>query len=115
MANEKGDWEAAIPIAVLQHGEFYRLRVRWNGGEGDRLPAFARRVVQDEETKVFSAQVWSPEAEFNWRHKPVALDGRPLTIYETHVGIAQEEGKVGSYLEFAEHVVPRIANGVENY
>lgn len=31
-----------------------------------------------------------------------------LRIYECHVGIATTEGKVGSYVEFRENVIPRI-------
>ena len=37
------------------------MMVSWDGGQGERIPAYATRVVQDEQTKVFSAQVWSPE------------------------------------------------------
>ena len=33
----------------------------------------------------------------------------PLLIYECHIGMAQQEEKVGSYKEFQEKVLPRIA------
>src|SRR4029079_986902 len=33
-----------------------------------------------------------------------------LRIYEAHVGMAQEEGKVGSFVEFTKNVLPRIAD-----
>ncbi len=32
-----------------------------------------------------------------------------LRVYEAHVGMAQEEGKVGTYKEFTANVLPRIA------
>ena len=35
---------------ALCHGQFYRLEVLWNGGRGERIPAYARRVVQDPES-----------------------------------------------------------------
>lgn len=31
-----------------------------------------------------------------------------MKIYEAHVGIATSEYKVGTYLEFAQNIVPRI-------
>jgi 1,4-alpha-glucan branching enzyme len=31
-----------------------------------------------------------------------------LRIYESHVGIATEEAKVGTYKEYAQNVIPRI-------
>lgn len=33
----------------------------------------------------------------------------PLLIYECHIGMAQDAEKVGSYNEFRENVLPRIA------
>ena len=33
----------------------------------------------------------------------------PLLIYECHIGMSQQEEKVGSYKEFQEKILPRIA------
>ena len=58
----------------MKHGDLYKLMVHWDGGCGERIPAWANRVVQDEQTKIFSAQVWSPEyrngkkPQRNWKH-----------------------------------------------
>ncbi len=113
--NAKGDWEAEIPKDLLRHHDLYRLHLTWPGGEGDRLPAYARRVVQNEETKGFDAQVWDPDQPFSWRHpRPDTGGDAPLLIYEAHVGIAQEEAKVGTYDEFRRHTLPRIANAGYN-
>ena len=54
-----GVWEAKLPENALQHGQMYKLLVEWNGGYGERIPSYVRRVVQDEQTKIFSAQVWN--------------------------------------------------------
>jgi 1,4-alpha-glucan branching enzyme len=102
-----GDWELRLPAEALQHGQHYQLHLRWSGGEGLRLPAYARRVVQDEATKLFSAQVWDVPA-YVWQHPAAPPIAEPPLIYEAHVGMAQERGGVGTYAEFRQHVLPRV-------
>ncbi len=58
--NDFGVWEIHLTADKMVHGDLYRLYVQWEGGEGDRIPAYARRVVQDPKTLIFNAQVWSP-------------------------------------------------------
>jgi 1,4-alpha-glucan branching enzyme len=55
-----GNWELHLPDNAVKHGQLYKMHVHWNGGEGERIPAWAQRVVQDDQTKIFSAQVWHP-------------------------------------------------------
>ena len=106
---DHGVWEAFIPSGVLSHGDLYKLKMYWQGGQGDRIPAYARRVVQDQETKVFSAQVWSPDEPYSWRYPDwSAPDDVPL-VYETHIGMAQETEDVGTYEEFRLNILPRVA------
>ena len=50
-----GDWEGRFPVKALKHGQFYRLEMQWDGGHGERIPAYARRVVQDPATNLFAA------------------------------------------------------------
>ena len=103
-----GVWEIELSPKALKHGDLYQLKVYWPGGEGTRLPAYARRVVQDSETHIFSAQVWKPSKAYRWKHpSPERGEEAPL-IYESHIGMAQEEAKVGSYLEYKEIILPRI-------
>ena len=102
-----GTWELRLPRKTLRHGDLYRLHLRWPGGEGDRIPAYARRVVQDNTTKIFNAQVWNPDSSHAWRNEFRRRPRAPL-VYEAHVGMAQEEGKVGTYAEFREEILPRI-------
>ncbi|CAB0015315.1 unnamed protein product, partial [Nesidiocoris tenuis] len=47
------------------------------------------------------------EREFR-RREPRPEPPKALKIYECHVGIACAEGRVGTYKEFAENIVPRI-------
>jgi len=101
-----GDWVGSFPARAMRHGQFYRLEMEWNGGHGERMPAYARRVVQDRTTELFAAQVWNPKP-YRWRNAAPRTNGIPL-IYEAHVGMASEEGKVASYAEFRDNMLPRI-------
>lgn len=111
---DNGTWELQLPADALQHGEFFKLRVFWPGGSGERLPAYARRVVQDESTKVFSAQVWAPGVPYAWRCPRFRRKPEAPRIYEAHVGMAQEEPRVGTYREFADRIMPRIVDAGYN-
>jgi 1,4-alpha-glucan branching enzyme len=103
-----GVWEIELPADKIKHGQLYKLKMYWPGGEGERLPAYTRRAVQDPETHIFTAQVWHPEKPYEWAFtNPAKPIGAPL-IYESHIGMAQEEAKVGSYLEYKEKILPRI-------
>ena len=103
-----GNWELRLPVHAMEHGQYYKMRVHWNGGEGERIPAWAQRVVQDENTKIFSAQVWNVEEPYVWKKKNFKPSTDPLLIYECHIGMSQDAEKVGSYTEFRENVLPRI-------
>jgi len=101
-------WEGRFKPTAIRHGQFYRLDVCWDGGEGERMPAYARRVVQDPRSKLFAAQVWQPPRPYIWQHPSPRATSRAPLIYEAHVGMAQEEGKVGSYAEFRDLTLPRV-------
>ena len=105
-----GDWELILDEDKIHHGDLFKMYVFWNGGEGERIPAWAQRVVQDEGTKIFSAQVWFPEEEHQWKHKTFKPNRAPLLIYECHIGMGQDAEKVGTYIEFRKNVLPRIVD-----
>lgn len=104
-----GVWETRLRPSDIHHGQHYKMIVEWPGGSGERIPAYARHVVQDENTKLFSAQVWAPEHPYEWKIEKFEPDTRPLMIYECHIGMAQQREGVGTYREFRENVLPRIA------
>ena len=108
-AGEDGVWEIRLPADALAHKDLYRLRIHWWGGNGDRIPAWTRRVVQDPETLIFNAQVWRPARPYRWKHKNRQRSSAPPLIYEAHIGMAQDAEKIGTYREFTENVLPRIA------
>jgi len=103
-----GVWELKLKPDAMSHGDYYKMIVSWDGGSGERIPAYATRVVQDETTHLFSAQVWAPEA-YKWKVKRFRPDTRPLLIYECHIGMAQEKEGIGTYVEFRDKILPRIA------
>ncbi len=103
-----GDWCLELPLEALKHGDHYKLKVYWDGGSGERIPAWADRVVQDEHTHIFSAQVWCPEQPYVFKKKNFKPKTSPLMIYECHIGMAQDAERVGTYREFRKQILPRI-------
>ncbi len=104
----EGVWELRMPADTIAHGDLFRLSMHWPDGRGDRIPVYARRVVQDPETLIFNAQVWSPPSPYRWQHPDFRRSPEALLVYEAHVGMAQEEERIGTYLEFSENIIPRI-------
>ena len=102
-----GNWELRIPSFFLHHGELYKLYIEWPGGGGERLPSYVTRVVQDENTKVFCAQVWAPAQPYVWKHGHAGRRPHPF-IYECHIGMSGEAEKVSTFEEFRRNVLPRV-------
>lgn len=102
-----GNWEIRLPAMFLHHQELYKLFIEWPGGGGERLPSYVRRVVQDPVTKVFCAQVWEPDEQYQWKSARPGARPHPL-IYECHIGMSSEEEKVATFEEFRVNVLPHI-------
>lgn len=102
------NWTLELPASMLAHGMNYKLHVYWSDGDGYRIPAYARYVVQDPDTKLFSAQVWAPGRDFAWTDKGFREPTDPPLIYEAHVGMSSEKEQVATYEYFTKHVLPRI-------
>ncbi|GAB6909504.1 alpha amylase C-terminal domain-containing protein [Desulfosarcina cetonica] len=111
---DEGQWALHLSPRALTHGDLFRLRVHWPGGAGDRIPAYARRVVQDPQTLIFNAQVWAPATPYRWRAPAFVRPNRPPLIYEVHVGMAQETEGVGTWRQFSDTVLPRIVKAGYN-
>jgi len=110
--NAAGIWEIFLEHEkykdLFKHGSLIKVLVVSDAGSSERIPAYIRRVVQDEQTKNFTGQVWLPGV-FDWQNddfKP--KDKESLLIYECHVGMAQEKEGVGTYEEFTKVVLPRV-------
>ena len=77
----------------------------------DRIPAYIQRVVQEADAD-FTGQYWAPPNPYQWQHRAPDFDfsAQGLRIYEAHVGMAQEAERVGTFTEFTQHILPRIAD-----
>jgi 1,4-alpha-glucan branching enzyme len=104
--NERGEWEVRLPAGALVPGQHYRVRMKWPGGGGERLPAWGRLMHQDAKTLEFSAVV-TEAPEFLWKHA-VPAPGAFLRVYEAHAGMSLEEARIGTWREFEEQMLPRI-------
>ena len=107
-SKKNGVWELKMKPDAIKHLDLYKLHVYWDGGMGERIPAWVNRVVQDETTKIFSAQVWCPEHPYKFKKRQFKPKTNPLLIYECHIGMAQDAEKVGTYREFKDNVLPRV-------
>ncbi len=110
--NEFGIWEIFLDDTTykdtLTHGSKVKVLVNSPAGVRERIPAYIRRVIQDEESKNFTGQLWNPPA-FDWQGDAFSRNpAEPLIIYESHVGMAQEKEGIGTYTEFTREVLPRI-------
>lgn len=109
-----GNWELHLQDDDIKHGDLYKLKIIWEGGSGERIPAWCQRVVQDEQTKIFSAQVWNPSDKYQFKVKRFKPQKNPLLIYECHIGMASESEKVATYEEFRVNILPRIVDAGYN-
>ena len=108
-----GVWSIFLPdesfAGRLVHGSRVKILVHGRNGWLERIPAYIRRVVQDEQSKDFSGQLWAPAEPFDWNGDRFDISSLgSLYIYECHVGMIQEKEGVGTYAEFAGTVLPRI-------
>ncbi len=92
---------------ALKHGQQVMAIVVHDGKELDRIPTYATYVVQDSVTGQWNASMYIPETEFVWTDKNF-VPKKNLFIYECHIGMAQEEPRLGTYEEFRENILPRI-------
>ena len=110
--NDHGDWELILDQNAIKDQQLFKLKIFWEGGEGERIPAYVRRVVQDENTKIFNGQVWT--SKYQWKNEKYSADHPFLKIYEAHIGMSSEEEKIASYDEFRENILPRIIDAGYN-
>jgi len=103
-----GVWEIMLPKNTIKHLDLYKLSIHWEKGHGYRIPSYVKRVVQEEDSKLFNAQVWEPKEKYIWKHKSIDNLSRSPLIYEAHTGMSTKEEKTGSYNEFREKVLPRV-------
>ena len=105
---DNGVWELVLEgNDALWEGCKVKTVVDANMTRTEHIPLYARRVVQDPKTIAWCAEVVDNWKTYKWTDQDFK-GADSLYIYEAHVGMAQEEGKVGTYREFARNVLPRI-------
>lgn len=94
----------------IPHNSKYKINIEGpNGERRDRNSAWTRMAVQDPSTFLYDCFWWNPEEKFEWTHKrPIEQPAQSVRIYEAHVGMAQEFGRVSTYRDFADHNLARI-------
>ena len=113
--DDRGIWHIFLPdrdyADRLTHGSRVKVHVVSELGGLDRIPAYIQRVVQEGDAD-FTGQYWASPFPYQWKHRVPRLDvgTEGLRIYEAHVGMAQEAEKVGTFNEFTQNVLPRIAD-----
>jgi len=111
---ENGVWEIELKDTEngpqLLHEQKVKVHIQAANGAMDRISAYATRVVQDPVTYDFAAQIWAPKKAFAWKDKTFVPTASAPLIYECHIGMAQETEGIGTYVEFADNILPRIKN-----
>ena len=108
--NNSGDGIIEIEIVVkhtLKPAQQEQAIIHHNGEILRRIPTYATRVVQDNVTYLWCAEIEDTFADFNWTDDNFVTPKIPF-IYECHIGMSSEEGKVNSYKDFCDNVLPRI-------
>ncbi|OXU18210.1 hypothetical protein TSAR_003085 [Trichomalopsis sarcophagae] len=115
---EFGKWELQLPqnndgSCPIKHLSEVKIIIRDKSGQLiERLSPWATYVTQSKnlaEGTTFKQRIWYPGPQNVYQPKhPKPKKPESLRIYESHVGIATQEHRVGTYLEFAKNVIPRI-------
>ena len=76
------------------------------GGERfERVPLYARRVVQDPDTCVWCEEIF--DEPYFWQNEN-PNPAKHIMIYEAHIGMAQDKHGIGTYTEFRDNILPKI-------
>ncbi|XP_065653925.1 1,4-alpha-glucan-branching enzyme-like [Hydra vulgaris] len=113
LKKEFGKWEIFFPknsdgSQQIKHLSKYKLLIKTANGELlERISPWANYVVQSNTTTLMEPVFWNPQNPYIFKNKQPAK-AKSLRIYESHIGISSEEGKVASYKEFQNDVLPHI-------
>lgn len=105
---EEGNWE--IRHLDLKKGQKIKVIVRYHGQDHYKIPLYIRQVEQFRGPHGeidWIGKVWDEE-DFPWTDQDYKRKQEAPLIYEAHIGMAQEEPKIGSFREFADLILPRI-------
>ena len=97
-------------IYIPEHRNLYngckvKTVMEKDGKRFERVPLYARRVVQDPKTCVWCGEIF--DEQYFWQNEN-PKPAKSLMIYEAHVGMAQEKDGIGTYTEFRDNILPKI-------
>ena len=97
-------------IYFPEHRQLYNgckvKAVMERGGERfERVPLYARRVVQDPDTCVWCEEIF--DEPYFWQNEN-PNPAKHIMIYEAHIGMAQDKHGIGTYTEFRDNILPKI-------
>uniref|UniRef100_A0A7E4V834 1,4-alpha-glucan branching enzyme n=1 Tax=Panagrellus redivivus TaxID=6233 RepID=A0A7E4V834_PANRE len=106
---DHGQWSLVIPPVngqtAIHEGSVFKIVVKKHGQNHFKLSPWAQ-YVEKAKTNIYEMVFHHPK-EYQWKHGRVNPTDS-LRIYEAHVGISSPEGKVNTYRNFADDVVPYI-------
>ena len=109
-----GDWELYLEgDDALWDGCKVKTVVDANLTRTEHLPLYTRRAVQNKTDNSFECEVIDDAKVFQWTDADFVAEDQ-LYIYEAHVGMAQEEGRVGTYKEFADITLKHVKDAGYN-
>ena len=109
-----GDWELYLEgDDALWDGCKVKTVVDANLTRTEHLPLYTRRAVQNKTDNSFECEVIDDAKIFQWTDADFVAEDQ-LYIYEAHVGMAQEEGRVGTYKEFADITLKHVKDAGYN-
>ena len=105
---ENGVWELKLDgDNALWEGCKVKTIVDANMTRTAHIPLYAKRVVQDKKTFEWCCEIVDDRKTFEWTDQSFKGE-KFLYIYEAHIGMAQEHGRVGTYREFADYTLQWI-------
>lgn len=105
---DNGVWELWLEgDGALWDGCKVKTIVDANMTRTAHIPLYAKRAIQEPFSINWVCEVVDDRKVFNWTDQNFKGEDS-LYIYEAHVGMALEEGKVGTYREFADYILPMI-------
>ena len=103
-----GVWEIFLDGQnALYDGCRVKTIIRHGGELLERIPLYIHRVIQDPTTYLWCGVIVD-NGEYKWNDDGFVPQKDGLRIYECHIGMAQDKEGIGSYLEFADNILPRI-------
>ncbi|XP_049851511.1 LOW QUALITY PROTEIN: 1,4-alpha-glucan-branching enzyme-like [Schistocerca gregaria] len=111
---EFGFWELFLPdgdgAPAIAHGSKVKVCV-WVS-EDDymvRIPAWITYCVQEGGGGVYDGVFWDPPEKYEFKYERPAVPAG-LRIYETHIGMAASEPRIGTYAEFKDVVLDYVVD-----